>query len=194
MNYDELLAFFQKLDRSAFIDNDFNVFATVDEALRIGYDQTISQPSLVLEMTKLLDPEKDSKVLELGTGSGYQTAILAEFSKQVYTIERIEELSATAQKRLENMGYQNIFFKTGDGSVGWSEHAPYDRIMVTAAASQIPPELIEQLNAGGRMIIPVGPPDMQELILVTKDLDEKVSRQHMGNVRFVELIGRYGWQ
>jgi protein-L-isoaspartate(D-aspartate) O-methyltransferase len=193
MSYDELLAFFERLDRSAFIDNEYKKYSDVDQALPIGFGQTISQPSLVLEMTKLLNPEPSSKVLEIGTGSGYQTALLAKFSGQVYTVERLRELSLSAQDRLEGMGYSNIFYKIGDGSEGWAEHAPYDRIMVTAAASEIPEELLEQLRAGGRMIIPIGPEDIQELVLVTKDRKEEIYSETIEYVKFVELKGRYGW-
>lgn len=193
MNVNELYAFFEKLDRAQFIDNEFKLFASADQALPIGYGQTISQPSLVVEMTRILNPEKDSRVLEIGTGSGYQTAILAHFSSQVYTVEIIPELSRSAQDRLEDMGYQNIFFRIGDGSTGWKENAPYDRIIVTAAAKTIPDELIDQLKSGGRMIIPVGSEGMQELTLVTKDLKDEVFSESIEYVTFVELKGKYGW-
>ncbi|MGB4658895.1 MAG: protein-L-isoaspartate(D-aspartate) O-methyltransferase [Mobilitalea sp.] len=193
MNEAELLDFFEKLDRSAFIDNEYKRYSEVDQALPIGFGQTISQPTLVLEMTKLLDPNPDSRVLEIGTGSGYQTALLAKFSGQVYTVERIRELSLSAQDRLEEMGYTNIFFKIGDGSEGWVEHAPYDRIMVTAAASEIPEELLEQLQAGGRMIIPIGPEELQELVLVTKDRKDEIYTETIEYVKFVEFKGKYGW-
>ena len=132
--------FFYNLDRSFFIDNEYKKFADNDSPLPIGFEQTISQPSLVLEMTRLLSPEKDSKVLEIGTGSGYQTSILAEFAKVVYSVERIRELSKKAQDRLSKLGYNNIFFKIDDGSIGWKENSPFDRIMVTAAAGKIPEE------------------------------------------------------
>ena len=185
--------FYLNLDRSLFLDGGYKVFAKNDHPLPIGHGQTISQPSLVLEMTRLLAPEKDSRVLEIGTGSGYQTALLAEFASQVYTIERIAELSVKAQARLESLGYGNIHFKIGDGSAGWKEQAPFDRIMITAAAGKRPVELIEQLAARGRMVVPVGPPAMQVLLLITKDDKGQVSEQKGGQVKFVEMVGTYGW-
>ena len=185
--------FFYNLDRSFFIDNEYKKFADNDSPLPIGFEQTISQPSLVLEMTRLLSPENDSKVLEIGTGSGYQTSILAEFAKVVYSVERIRELSKKAQDRLSKLGYNNIFFKIDDGSIGWKENSPFDRIMVTAAAGKIPEELIEQLNVNGKMIIPVGPEYFQDLLLIEKDYDGNLIKRVMGQVRFVELIGNYGW-
>ena len=185
--------FFYNLDRSFFIDNEYKKFADNDSPLPIGFEQTISQPSLVLEMTRLLSLEKDSKVLEIGTGSGYQTSILAEFAKVVYSVERIRELSKKAQDRLSKLGYNNIFFKIDDGSIGWKENSPFDRIMVTAAAGKIPEELIEQLNINGKMIIPVGPEYFQDLLLIEKDYDGNLIKRVMGQVRFVELIGNYGW-
>jgi protein-L-isoaspartate(D-aspartate) O-methyltransferase len=187
-------AYFRSLDRSFFIDNGImKNYAHIDGPLPIGYGQTISQPSLVLEMTRLLSPGMDSKVLEIGTGSGYQTAILAKFSAKVYTVERIAELMEKAKKRLEALNFSNICYKVGDGSKGWQEYAPYDRIMVTAAASLLPKELVDQLAVGGRMVIPVGPPSMQELKLVTKTSKGDVHVQTVTAVRFVELKGEYGW-
>ena len=193
MDYNALIEFYHHLDRSYFIDNEMKEFADLDQPLSIGYEQTISQPSLVLEMTRILEPEMDSRVLEIGTGSGYQTALLAKFSKTVYTIERIAELSETARKRHETLGYTNIVYKIGDGSEGWKENAPFDRIMVTAAAAKIPNELIDQLALGGKMIIPVGQPELQELKLVFKEDDGQVRQQTVDLVRFVEMKGKYGW-
>ncbi|MFZ5985993.1 MAG: protein-L-isoaspartate(D-aspartate) O-methyltransferase [Bacillota bacterium] len=190
----ELYNFYKNLDRSVFIDNEYKEYAHFDNALPIGHNQTISQPSLVYEMTSRLDLNKDLKVLEIGTGSGYQTVLLAEFSKEVYTVERIDELSQKARERLKIMGYKNIKFKVGDGSKGWSEFAPYDRIIVTAGAGKIPEELVDQLGAGGRMLIPVGKRYMQELILIERSREGEVKTTSLGDVVFVELKGDYGWK
>jgi protein-L-isoaspartate(D-aspartate) O-methyltransferase len=193
MDYQELMDFAKHLDRGLFLDAEIRDLADLDEPLPIGFGQTISQPSLVWEMTFLLSPEKDSKVLEIGTGSGYQTALLAQFSKEVYTVERIPELGQKARKRLQAMGYTNVFYRIGDGSLGWPEHGPYDRIIVTAAAEDVPKELMEQLAPGGVMIIPVGPPSVQELQMISKDAKGKAHSRTIEKVRFVELIGKYGW-
>lgn len=193
MNLQELETYFHSLDRSFFLDDDMKKFAGLDRPLPIGFGQTISQPTLVLEMTRLLEPEKDSKVLEIGTGSGFQTAILAKMSAEVFTVERIDELMEKAKERLETLNFSNIRYKLGDGSSGWQEHAPYDRIMVTAAAGAMPVELLDQLALGGRMIIPVGTPDFQELKLVTKTGAGEINVKTVELVRFVELKGRYGW-
>lgn len=186
----EITAYFEEMDRSFFMDAN-KEFAGLDEALPIGYEQTISQPSLVLEMTIALDLQPNSKVLEIGTGSGFQTALLAEFSKTVYTVERIEPLHLRAKERLAEAGFSNIHYKLADGSLGWPEHAPYDRIMVTAAASEVPNELIEQLQNGGKMVIPVGSPQVQELRLIAKDENGKLSSKVLNKVIFVRLKGKY---
>jgi len=188
-----LYKFFKDLDRSLFIDNEFKEMAHCDRALPIGYGQTISQPTLVYSMTKRLELDKNHKVLEIGTGSGYQTAFLAEFGGEVYTVERLEELSVKAQARLEKLGYRNIHYKIGDGSDGWAEYAPYDRIIVTAAASRIPESLLGQLGKNGRMIIPVGERELQDLLLINKGGDGKITTEYLGGVVFVEFKGRYGW-
>ena len=193
MNLQELDAYFYSLDRS-FFEGEMRTYAALDTPLPIGFGQTISQPSLVLEMTKLLRPERDSRVLEIGTGSGFQTAILAGMSGKVYTVERIAELMERAKGRLDLLGFTNICYKVGDGSLGWEEFAPYDRIMVTAAARVLPEDLVRQLAAGGRMVIPVGPPDVQELQLVTKTADGDLQIKTVSMVRFVELKGQYGWE
>lgn len=186
-----LYDFFKQLDRRLFLDSQYESLASLDRPLPIGYEQTISQPSLVLEMTELLDLQKHHKVLEIGTGSGYQTAFLAEFSQSVYTIELIPELSKQAKQRLKGLGYTNITFKIDDGSHGWQAHAPYDRIMVTASAQVIPKELTNQLATSGKMIIPIGECSSQELLLVTKDKVGQVQSQKIFDVRFVRLKGDY---
>lgn len=194
MDYTALSDFFHQLNRADFISHEQEALAGLDQPLSIGYGQTISQPSLVLEMTYALDPNENSTVLEIGTGSGYQTALLARFAKAVYTVERIPELAARAKARLTALGYTNIFFRTGDGSAGWPEHAPYDRIIATAAAARVPDELAAQLAPGGRLLIPVGTRQMQELTLVTKDADGAVRTQVLDLVLFVEFKGKYGWE
>jgi protein-L-isoaspartate(D-aspartate) O-methyltransferase len=186
----EIISYFEKLDRSFFMDT-HKEFANFDEAIPIGHEQTISQPSLVLEMTLALDLQPHSKVLEIGTGSGFQTSLLAPFSNSVYTIERIEALHERAKEKLEEAGFVNIHFKLDDGSMGWEEHAPYDRIMVTAAAAQTPRELIDQLAIGGKMIIPVGTPYLQELLLIEKNKDGETHTEVLNKVRFVPLKGKY---
>lgn len=189
----EIEDFFRSLDRSYFLSSEYKEYAHWDRALPIGHEQTISQPSLVVEMTVLLELSKDARVLEIGTGSGYQTVFLAEFAGAVYTVERIRELADQARERLRELGYKNIEFKVGDGSLGWEEYAPYDRIIVTAGASQVPEELVRQLAPGGRMVIPVGRQGCQELLLITKDREDQVAEQNLGKVAFVELKGKYGW-
>lgn len=193
MDYEKLEACFLSLDRSLFLEGEYRKLSEMNSPLPIGFGQTISQPSLVLMMTYILGPDEKSRVLEIGTGSGYQTALLSAFSKEVYTVEKIPELSRKARERLEVMGYRNIYYKVGDGSLGWEEHAPYDRIMVTAAASKIPDELLHQLKRGGKMLIPVGPENLQELLLVRKNQDETVEVETVEWVRFVEMKGKYGW-
>ena len=194
MDREALTAFYHQLDRSFFLDDAYKAHSDRDRPLPIGFGQTISQPSLVLEMTWLLSPEKESRVLEIGTGSGYQTALLAEFAGQVYTMERIEELARKARVRLDQLGYANIHYRTGDGSQGWPEEAPFDRIILTAAAGKRPLELIGQLAPGGRMVAPVGPPSGQELLLITRDKAGQVQEERRGYVSFVEMVGPYGWE
>ena len=186
----DIITHFQKLDRSFFMDA-HKEFAYMDEAIPIGHEQTISQPSLVLEMTLALDLQPYSKVLEIGTGSGFQTALLAAFSNSVYSIERIAALHERAKERLEKAGFSNIHYKLDDGSTGWEEHASYNRIMVTAAAAQVPRELMDQLAIGGKMIIPVGTPLLQELLLLEKDEDGDIHTAVLDEVRFVPLKGKY---
>jgi len=167
-------------------------FAYVNRPLPIGYGQTISQPYMVAVMTDLLRPAPDQRVLEIGTGSGYQAAILAELVKEVYSIEIIKPLGVQAKQRLARLGYKNISTKIADGYYGWQEKAPFDAIVVTAAASHVPPPLIKQLKVGGRMVIPVGSQFMtQQLLLVTKAKGNKITTRQILPVKFVPLTGKH---
>jgi protein-L-isoaspartate(D-aspartate) O-methyltransferase len=165
--------------------------AYANRPLPIGHGQTISQPYVVAYMTEVLELEEDDRVLEIGTGSGYQAAVLAEIVDRVYTIEIIEALARTARRRLERLEYDNVEVKQGDGYFGWPEHAPFDAVIVTAAAGHIPSPLVEQLRPGGRMVIPVGPVyAVQNLILVTRDDSGEVRTEQLLPVRFVPMTGR----
>lgn len=175
-----------KVPRHLFVPEQMKELAYGDEPLPIGEGQTISQPYIVAYMTEALRLRGRERVLEIGTGSGYQTAILAEIVREVYTVELIPELSARARAVLEKLGYRNIQFRVGDGTLGWPEHAPYDAILVSAAPASVPPALVEQLKTGGQMIIPVGT-DFQELVLVTRK-ETGWDEQRLIGVRFVPLI------
>ncbi len=166
--------------------------AYADHPLPIGEGQTISQPYIVALMTEALNLKGGEKVLEIGTGSGYQTAILAEIAGEVYTIERIPSLLLKAKKTLENLGYKNIHYLIGDGTKGWPEHSPYDAIIVTAASPVVPETLKNQLKDGGRLVIPVGSELSQDLIVVERR-GEKFKERSLGGCRFVKLVGEYGW-
>ena len=160
-----------------------------DGALPVGYGQTISQPYIVALMTDLLDLKADSVVLEIGSGTGYQTAVLAQLASKVFSIERIPELAQTARQRLKDLGYDNVEIRCADGSLGWPENAPFDGIIVTAAAASLPPALPAQLKPGGRMVIPIGLPNMhQDLMLVTRDQQGKPEISKILGVAFVPLI------
>jgi len=178
---------YASLDRSRFME-EHRELAGVDAPAPIGWGQTISQPSLVLRMTLMLAPEPDSRVLEIGTGSGFQTALLALVSAQVYTVERLQPLYIRARNRLKEMGYNNIFFRLGDGSRGWPQEAPFDRILVTAAAREIPAALTEQLGPGGILLIPVGLPGLQQLVRLIRSSSGEILREELDLVRFVPLV------
>jgi protein-L-isoaspartate(D-aspartate) O-methyltransferase len=181
-----------KVPRHEFVPAHLRRSAYENRPLPIGYGQTISQPYIVALMTDLLDVDEDDVVLEIGTGSGYQAAILAELAKKIYTIEIVGELGEQAKGRLKHLGYLNVEVRVGDGYYGWEEHAPFDGIIVTAAASHIPPPLIKQLNPGARMIIPVGSPFMtQQLMLVKKEKDGTIKTKQMLPVIFVPLTGEH---
>jgi len=167
-------------------------FAYENQPLPIGHGQTISQPYIVALMTELVEPDADDVILEVGTGSGYQAAVLAELVDHVYSIEIIEPLANGAKQRLAQLGYTNITTRLGDGYYGWEDHAPFDAIVVTAAASHVPPPLIEQLKPGGRMVIPVGGRFMTQLLLLLEKTDEgEVITRQIAAVRFVPLTGAH---
>lgn len=179
-----------RVARHRFVPADQASYAYENRPLPIGYGQTISQPYIVALMTDLMNARPGDKVLEIGTGSGYQAAILAELGAKVFTIEIIEPLGTLAAERLKQSGYKAVTVRVGDGYYGWKEHAPFDAIMVTAAASHIPPPLVQQLNPGGRMVIPVGSSFLvQHLMLVEKAPDGSVTSQQILPVRFVPLTG-----
>jgi protein-L-isoaspartate(D-aspartate) O-methyltransferase len=163
-----------------------------NQPLPIGYGQTISQPYIVAIMTDLLDPEPDDRVLEIGTGSGYQAAVLAKLVREVYTIEIIEPLGRSAAERLRALGYENVITRIGDGYYGWPDKGPFDGIVVTAAADHVPPPLLAQLKSGGRMVIPVGSRFLtQQLVLITKNEDGTLQTRQLLPVRFVPLTGSH---
>ena len=178
--------------RHKFVPNRLIPYAYNNRPLPIGEGQTISQPYIVAIMTDLLKLKPSDVVLEIGTGSGYQAAVLAELAEQVYTIEIIEPLQKSATKRLADLGYSNVTTQLGDGYYGWPEQAPFDAIMVTAAAGQVPPPLIRQLKSGGRMVIPVGGAFMtQFLLLIEKHADDSISTRQILPVRFVPFTGEH---
>jgi len=189
--FDErVMAVMGKVPRHEFVPAEQLPYAYRNRPLPIGHGQTISQPYIVALMTDLARVEPGHKVLEIGTGSGYQAAVMAQLASAVYTIEIVEPLGLRARQRLQRLGYDNVEVRLSDGYYGWEEHAPYDAILVTAAASHIPPPLIRQLKAGGRMVIPVGAAFMvQQLMLVEKNRDGTVSTRQILPVAFVPLTG-----
>jgi protein-L-isoaspartate(D-aspartate) O-methyltransferase len=182
-----------KIPRHLFIQEALAGEAYNDHPVPIGEKQTISQPYIVALMTEALELEGSENTLEIGTGSGYQTAILAELSSRVYTIERIKSLLVKARKLLAKLNYNNILFKAFDGTLGWKDYAPFDAIMVTAGSPSVPEPLKEQLADNGRMIIPVGDRYTQELIKITRK-GESFEQESFGGCRFVNLIGVHGWK
>ena len=184
---------FLKVERHRFIPEELRGSAYADYPVPIGEGQTISQPYIVALMTECLDLSGDEEVLEIGTGSGYQAAILAELSSQVYSIERFPSLGERAESLLQNLGYINIKIKVGDGTLGWPEEAPFSRIIVTAAAAEVPLPLAEQLSEGGKMILPLGETFSQVLTLIEKKKGQLKAESICGCV-FVPLIGKFGYK
>lgn len=188
-----VIAAMRKVPRHLFVASAMAHQAYLPRALPIGYGQTISHPTTVAYMTQLLDVVEEQRILEIGTGSGYQAAILAELGAKVYTIERHPTLARKAQQLFDQLGYYSIGVRIGDGSVGWSTHAPYQRILVTAASPTIPDALVQQLDDGGKMIIPVGGKTQQKLMIITREGD-KFHIMEDDEKRFVPLIGKKGWE
>jgi protein-L-isoaspartate(D-aspartate) O-methyltransferase len=182
-----VLDVFAKVPRHLFVDPVQRHMAYRDHPLPIGLEQTISQPYIVALMTQSLALKGDENVLEIGTGSGYQTAVLAELARHVYTVERLPQLSEKAQNILQELQYNNISFRVGDGTGGWPEKAPFEAILVAAASESVPPALVEQLSLGGRMVIPVGDSPMQDLLLLIKN-QQCIEEQNLCGCRFVPLI------
>jgi protein-L-isoaspartate(D-aspartate) O-methyltransferase len=178
-----------KVPRHEFVPIEVQQYAYLNRPIPIGFDKTISQPLMVAVMTDLLELKPDDMVLDIGTGLGYQAAVLAELAGKVYSVEIIDELAQRAIRRLKQQGYTNVEVRIGNGYAGWPEHAPFDKVMVTAAPDLIPPPLINQLKAGGRMVIPVGLPVAQQLVLVEKDLNGKVTTKEIMPVLFSVLEG-----
>ena len=184
----QVLAAMAEVPRHDFVPRELQHLAYEDSPIPIGCDKTVSQPFMVALMTDLLDVEPGAKVLEIGTGFGYHAAILAELAKAVFTVAIHEELARDGRARLEALGYGTIEFKIGDGAQGWPEHAPFDRILVTAAPGLLPAALIQQLRPGGRMVVPAGLPDDQQLLVVDKDADGRIETREVLRVVFAPLI------
>lgn len=185
---ESVLEAMRKVPRHEFVPDYLKKYAYADEPLPIGEDQTISQPYIVAYMTEYLRLGNEDKVLEIGTGSGYQAAVLAEIVDTVYTIEIVDVLAKNAQRNLERLGYENVLVKRGDGYAGWPEHAPYDAIIITAAPTKIPEPLLEQLKVGGFMILPLGDYS-QELVLIEKNSMKDFEQKTLLPVRFVPMTG-----
>jgi len=190
---ERVLAAMEKIHRHLFVEEALTGEAYNDHPLPIGEKQTISQPYIVALMTEALELTGKEKVLEIGTGSGYQTAILAELAHTVCTVERIGSLLEKSKKLLGDLGYTNIRFKVSDGTFGWEEFAPYDAIVVTAGAPRIPQPLLDQLSDGGRLVIPIGNRYSQDLMRVKKAKNRFIEK-NFGGCRFVDLIGNHGWK
>jgi protein-L-isoaspartate(D-aspartate) O-methyltransferase len=182
-----------RIPRHLFIPESMQGRAYDDSPLPIGDGQTISQPYMVAWMTELLEVEEDDRILEVGTGSGYQAAILCELGKEIYSIEKYSSLAQRAEEKLRSLGCDNITIRVGDGTLGWPEEAPFDGIMVTAGAPSIPEPLVEQLAEGGRLVIPVGPSGMQMLTLIRREGKEYRTMEE-GTCVFVPLVGKFGWK
>jgi protein-L-isoaspartate(D-aspartate) O-methyltransferase len=189
-----VLAAMGKVPREKFVSPTQAALAYEDTPLPIGEGQTISQPYIVAVMTEALTLAREDRVLEIGTGSGYSAAVLAEIVANVYTVERLASLAEHARQHLAALGYANVRVLTGDGTLGWPEHAPYDAIVATAGGPKVPPALLDQLAIGGRLVIPVGGlPYDQRLVRIVRSADDEYQREELEEVAFVPLIGEQGW-
>ena len=188
-----VIAAMRKIPRHCFVDTGLMNRAYDDSALPIGEKQTLSQPFMAAQMTEALALRGSERVLEIGTGSGYQTALLAELCFNVFSVEKIRALSRKARALLDRLEYHNIAIHVGDGTIGWSEHAPYDAIIVAAGAPAVPKPLLEQLAAGGRLVIPVGDEIAQVLLRITRAA-AGFAEERLGECRFVKLLGKNGWR
>jgi protein-L-isoaspartate(D-aspartate) O-methyltransferase len=186
---DRVVRAMAKVPRHEFVPIEVQPYAYLNRPLPIGFDKTISQPLMVAVMTDLLELKPDDVVLEIGTGLGYQSAVLAELAGKVYTVEVIDDLAQRAVQRLKQEGYTNVAVRVGNGYFGWPEHAPFDKVIVTAAPDLIPPPLINQLKSGARMVIPVGLPDAQQLVVVDKDVNGRIETKEIMHVLFSLLEG-----
>ena len=188
-----LLAAMRKIPRHLFVDPGLQQRAYDDSSLPIGQKQTLSQPYMAARITEALNLSGDERVLEVGTGSGYQTALLAELSFNVFSVEKIRALATKARGILDRLQYHNVAIQVGDGTIGWPEHSPFDAIAVTAGAPDLPRPLLEQLTPGGRLVIPVGDEHTQVLVRITRN-GSKFEEEQLGDCRFVKLRGKFGWQ
>ncbi len=188
---EDVLRVMEKVPRHLFVSKGYKDQAYADHPLPIGYGQTISQPYIVALMTQILKLKRGDKILEVGTGSAYQAAILAELTEEVYTVEIVEELAKSAAEKLRELNYDNVHVKHADGYYGWEEHAPYDAIIVTCAPDHVPQSLVQQLADGGRMILPVGPPGGYQSLWLVEKHGEEVSTRNLLPVSFVPLTGEH---
>lgn len=188
-----VLAAVSKVERHRFVAEALQSRAYDDKPLPIGERQTISQPYMVGLMTQALELRGEERVLEIGTGCGYQTAVLAELAATVYTVERLAVLAAAARATLDAFGYTNVVTRVGDGSLGWAEEGPFDAILVAAGTPQVPRPLLTQLALGGRLVFPIGEEELQTLVRIRKE-EEGLREEYFGDCRFVKLVGRYGWR
>lgn len=188
-----VLAAMASIERHRFVGEALQERAYEDKPLPIGERQTISQPYMVGLMTQQLELRGRERVLEIGTGCGYQTAVLAELAANVFSVERLSSLAAQARRTLDALGYHNVAIRVGDGTLGWVEESPFDAIIVTAGTPQVPRPLVAQLKVGGRLVFPIGEEELQTLVRIRKD-EGGLHEEYFGDCRFVKLVGRYGWE